>query len=193
MLEELGWSFQAALTSLDSGPIELLAGAPAAAERELRRDYEALHAMGERNYITTVAAFLAEALYRQERYEDADTLAAFSAEVAAADDLGTQILWRGVRAKLSARTGSFDEAARVASQEVELSRRSDSIVGQADALMDLAEVMRIAGRGDDAATATTEALRLYERKGAIVSADLARAFIAGVAGAVPTSEREAAP
>ncbi|MEP6808258.1 MAG: adenylate/guanylate cyclase domain-containing protein, partial [Chloroflexota bacterium] len=87
MLEELGWTFQAALTSIDSGPIEMLAGDPAAAEAELRRDYETLDRLGERNYISTVAAYLGEALYRQGQYQDADTFVAFSAKVAAPDDL----------------------------------------------------------------------------------------------------------
>ena len=49
MLEELGWVFLAALTSLDSGPIEMLAGDPVAAEAELRADYETLDRLGERS------------------------------------------------------------------------------------------------------------------------------------------------
>ena len=71
-LDDLGWRFDAALTSaIASGPVELIAGDLVAAERELRRDYEALSAMGERNYISTTKAFLAEALYRQGRDEEA--------------------------------------------------------------------------------------------------------------------------
>ncbi len=69
ILEELGLRFDASLISIDSGPVELLAGDPVAAEAELRKDYEALDAMGERNYISTIAGLLAEALYRQERFE----------------------------------------------------------------------------------------------------------------------------
>ena len=178
MLEELGWAFQAALTSLDSGPIEMLAGDLIAAEAELRRDYATLDRLGERSFITTVAAYLAEALYRQGRYTDADTFAAFSAKVAAADDLLTQFLWREVRAKLHAREGQFEEAESLGREAVELSRRSDDPVGQANALMDLAEVLRAAGRGRDATGAATEALRLYEAKGNVVSAKLAQAFLA---------------
>src|SRR5207302_3968066 len=53
ILEELGWRMLTALTSIVSGPAELLAGDPAAAEAELRRDYLALEGMGERNYIST--------------------------------------------------------------------------------------------------------------------------------------------
>ena len=65
-LDDLGWRFDAALTSaVASGAVELIAGDAAAAEAELRRDHEVLAAMGERNYISTTAAFLAEALYRQ--------------------------------------------------------------------------------------------------------------------------------
>src|SRR5207249_8804460 len=53
VLEDLGVHVLAASTSLDSGPIEMLAGEPAAAERELRRDHEALTAMGERYLLST--------------------------------------------------------------------------------------------------------------------------------------------
>ena len=51
ILEELGLRFDASTISIDSGLVELLAGDPVAAEAELRKDYEALDAMGERNYI----------------------------------------------------------------------------------------------------------------------------------------------
>jgi tetratricopeptide (TPR) repeat protein len=169
----------------------MLAGDPVAGENELRRDYDTLDRLGERNYITTVAALLAEALYRQGRYDDADTFATFSADVAAGDDLGTQVLWRGVRAKLIARDGRFDDAERLGREAVELSRRSDDPVLQADAVMDVAAVLRTAGRGDDAANAASDALRLYEGKGNVVSAALARALLAGGTNAVPAREPRA--
>ena len=72
VLDELGWRFHAALTSLDSGAVEMLAGDPVAAERELRMDYETLNEMGERDYMPTTAALLAEALYEQGRFDDAE-------------------------------------------------------------------------------------------------------------------------
>ena len=73
-LEEFGWNLFAALTSIDSGSVELLARDPVGAENELRRDFETLDAMGERNYIATTAAYLAFALLLQGKYEEADTL-----------------------------------------------------------------------------------------------------------------------
>ena len=53
--------------------------------------------MGERNYISTTAAFLAEALYRQGRDEEALAMTEQSEEIAAADDVASQCLWRSVR------------------------------------------------------------------------------------------------
>ena len=178
MLEELGWKFLAALGSIVAGPIEMLAGDLAAAEAELRRDYDALDRMGERNFISTIAGYLAEVLYRQERYEESGTFAAFSAEVAAADDLATQVLWRGVSAKLLARQGKLGEAERVARAAVHMMRSADDPIDQANALMDLGEVLRIAGRHDAAARAGAEGLALYEKKGDLVSAAMARRFLA---------------
>ncbi len=182
MLVELGWTFVAALDSIVSGPVEMLAGDPVAAEAELRRDYETLERLGDRNYISTVAGYLAEALYRQGRYDDSGTYAAFSAEVADPDDVATQVLWRGVSAKLLARQGRLDEAERMGRKAVELSRREDDPIDQANALMDLGHVLRAAGKHDEAARAGAEALDLYERKGNLVSAATTRQFLAESVG-----------
>jgi tetratricopeptide (TPR) repeat protein len=173
-LDELGWTFDAAVTSIDSGPVELLAGDPAAAEAELRRDYETLDRQGERNFIATVAALLAEALYRQGRDDEAATLVARSVGVAAPDDVVTQFMWRLVRAKLRAREGAVDDAINLANEAVELTRQSDDLIEQANALMDLAEVLATAGRPVEGDTARGRARELYEQKGDIVSAATAR-------------------
>ena len=90
----------AALTSIDSGSVELMARDPVAAEGELRRDFETLDAMGERNYIATTAAYLAFALLLQGKYDEADRYVTFSEETAAPDDLTSQFLWRQFRARL---------------------------------------------------------------------------------------------
>jgi tetratricopeptide (TPR) repeat protein len=179
MLEELGWTFIAALGSMVSGPIEMLAGDPVAAEAELRRDYETLDRLGDRNYISTVAGYLAEALYLQGRFDESRAFTAFSADVAAPDDLATQVLWRGVSAKLLAQQGRHDEAERAAREAVELTRHADSPIDQANALMDFGGALRMAGKHEEAALAGAEALGLYEQKGNLVQAATARAFLAG--------------
>jgi len=175
-LEELGLRFDAALISIDSGPVELLAGDPVAAEAELRKDYEALDAMGERNYISSIAGLLSEALYRQGRFDDARALAAFCEEVAAPSDVSSQYLWRGVKGKLLARDSDHDEGIRLAMSGVEQTRTSDDIETQGNALLFVAEAQATAGRDDDAAHSAAEARALFEAKGNVVSAARAVRF-----------------
>jgi class 3 adenylate cyclase/tetratricopeptide (TPR) repeat protein len=176
ILEELGLRFDASLISIDSGPVELLAGDPVAAEAELRKDYEALDAMGERNYISSIAGLLAEALYRQGRFEDARAHAAFCEVVAAPSDVSSQYLWRGIKGKLLARDGAHEEGITLATSGVDQTRTSDDIETQGNALMFLAEAQAAAGRDDDAARSATEARTLFEAKGNVVSAARAAGF-----------------
>ena len=133
ILDELGLRFDASLISIDSGPVELLAGDPVAAEAELRKDYDALDAMGERNYISTIAGLLAEALCRQGRFEEALSHVTFCEAIAAPSDVYSQYLWRGIQGKLSARDGAGDEGVELARSGVDESRHSDDIEGQGNA------------------------------------------------------------
>ncbi len=177
MLEELGWTFLAAQTSFDSGPVEMLAGDLAAAESELRRDYATLERMGETNYISTTAALLAEVLYRQGDLEGAEEHTRISEELAAQDDVSSQFRWRGVRAKILASRGNAAEAEKLAREAVAVIQPSDDPNSQGDALIDLAEVLRLSGRPAEAAEAARDALKLFEAKGNTVSAALARATV----------------
>jgi predicted ATPase/class 3 adenylate cyclase len=174
-LDELGWRFDAALTSaIASGPVELIAEDAAAAEAELRRDYEALAAMGERNYISTTAAFLAEALYRQGRDEEALRMTEESEAIAASDDVATQYLWRSVRAKLVARGGRFAEAEALAAEAIRIIGTAQDPDSQGYAAIDQAEVLRLAGRREDAMRAAEAAAALFDRKANSASAGRAR-------------------
>jgi class 3 adenylate cyclase/tetratricopeptide (TPR) repeat protein len=173
-LEELGWKLHAALTSLVSGPLEMSAGNLTAAEEELARDYAALQKMGERNYIATTAACLAEAKYRQGLYGEAEGFSAVSQEVAAPDDVASQALWRCVQGKVLARAGRFEEANGLVREAVGIIDRTDDLNQQGDTRIDLSEVLVLEGRTDDAAQAREDAAVLFERKGNIVSAARAR-------------------
>ena len=172
-LVELGWFFDAALVSLDSGPIEMLAGDPVAAEAELRRDYDALEEMGERNYISTVAARLAEAVYRQDRIEDADALAGVSREIAAEDDVLSQVVWRCVAGKVLARRGRIEDGEATCREAVRLIEVTDDLSTHADARVDLAEVLALAGREPDAGRELERAVELYRSKGNAIAAERA--------------------
>jgi class 3 adenylate cyclase/tetratricopeptide (TPR) repeat protein len=176
ILEELGLRFDASLISIDSGPVELLAGDAVEAEAELRKDYDALDAMGERNYISSIAGLLAEALYRQGRIAESAEQAAFCETIAAPSDVFSQHLWRGVRGKLLAGEGAHDQGVKLAASGVAQTRTSDDIEGQGNALMFLAEAQAAAGRDDDAARSAAEARALFEAKGNVVSAARAAEF-----------------
>ncbi len=170
---------RAALTSINSGPVELLAGDPVAAEAELRRDYDALESLGEKNYISTTAAFLAEALSEQGRDEEADTFTRISQEIAAPDDILTQYLWRCVRGKVLARRGAFEAAEAIVREGLDIIRAAEEPDSQGNALLTLAVVLRAAGREDEALVAAGESAELFDRKGSTVSAARARAFLLG--------------
>ena len=171
--EELGLTLSTAV-SHDASTVEMLAGDPVAAERILRSGYAVLEEMGDTALLSTTAAFLGQALIAQDRHKEAEGLAEISAELAAGDDLITQVLWRGVRARCLAVDGRLDEAERLAREAVTLAETTDFVNQRADALVDLGIVLGRLSRGEDAQATFGEAIRLYEQKGNIVAADRVR-------------------
>ena len=168
ILDDVGTNVLAASTV--SSEIEMLAGDPAAAERDLRRDYDALTELGETYLRSTVAGDLAQAVYVQGRADEALDLAAIAEELAAEDDVISQVFWRSVRAKVLAGRGRGEEALPLVEQAVELIRGTDSPVTLARTLVDLAEVHSLADRPEEAREALAEAAALLERKENVVGA-----------------------
>jgi class 3 adenylate cyclase/tetratricopeptide (TPR) repeat protein len=178
--EDLGMRLMAqAGIALAYGAIGLLAADYAAAGIELRAGLDALEGMGDRGYLSSVAAFLAQALYGEGRLEEADDLARLAQESAAADDLWSQVLSRGTRAKVCASNGKHEEAERYAREAVDLAAPTDALDLHGNALVDLADTLALADRNEEAAACLADALRLYEQKGNAVSAERARARLAG--------------
>jgi hypothetical protein len=132
--------------------------------------------MGEQTYLSTTAAFLARAVLAQGRHDEAERLTQVSEDIASDDDLFTQAMWRGTRAKLLARRGDAD-AERLARESVELWLETDCLNMQADALVDLAETLRLLQRPDESMDVLTEAVRLYESKGNLASATAVEALM----------------
>jgi hypothetical protein len=126
-----------------------------------------------------MAAFFARAVFANGRYDDAERLTEVSAATGSDDDPITQAMWRGTRARVVAVTGgSAREAERLARESVDLSFETDSLNMQADALVDLAETLRLLDRGGETTDSLEEAIELYERKGNVVSATAVRTLIA---------------
>jgi class 3 adenylate cyclase/tetratricopeptide (TPR) repeat protein len=180
--QELGFKLRAAAGTMIDANVELLAGDLAAAERELRWGFDTLEAMGETGFLSTVAAMLAGVTYAQGRYEEAEHLAEISEQATAADDLISHVLWRTVRAKLLARRGEHAEAERLAREAVGRMAQTDELDRHGDTLLDLAEVLRLAGREQEATPVVAEALELYEQKENLVSAGKARELLERIRG-----------
>jgi predicted ATPase/class 3 adenylate cyclase len=175
--EELGLSLNSAV-SHHTAMVELLAGDPAAAERCLRKGFDALEEMGDRALLSTTAAFLGETLLAQDRDDEAEHFARLSADLAVDDDLITHVIWRGVQASILARRGGLAEAERVSRQAVALAERTDFLNHRAEALVVRARVLGQQERPEAAREALGAALGLYEQKGNLVVAAKVRAELA---------------
>jgi tetratricopeptide (TPR) repeat protein len=100
---------------------------------------------------------------------------------AGSDDVLSQILWRGARARLLGRQGEVAAAERLAREAVRLAGTIDYPNVHGDALLDLAAVLRSGGRQPDALAAVERAVQHYERKGNVASAAKARTLLTGSA------------
>jgi class 3 adenylate cyclase/tetratricopeptide (TPR) repeat protein len=172
LLVELGRIYTVALSHHDA-TVEFLAGQPAAAEQRLRTAYERLDELGEKAFAASTASMLAQAVYCQERYDEAEQFCSASREAAAADDLSAQVEWRGVAAKLLARRDRNAEAETLAREAVELVEQTDFLRHHADALLALGDVLALGGEPQQAATAFRAGLELYQQKGDTVMAERA--------------------
>jgi hypothetical protein len=156
---------QAALVSLSSGPVELLADRPDLAEAELRHDYEALDRMGERNFISLTAVLLADAVYRQGRFDEAQVLVDVSSSIVAPDDVAVLILIGTVSGKLAARRGDVDGARALVDDAVRMMAATEDPSGLGDVLLDRADVLYLADAPGEAEATVVDAAAAYRRKG----------------------------
>jgi class 3 adenylate cyclase/tetratricopeptide (TPR) repeat protein len=169
VLAEIGGGVLAASTALDSSAVELLAGDPAAAERDLMRDYELLERMGERYLLPTMAGVLAQALIAQGRHDEAAAMCDRAEAAALADDVESHVVVRSVRAELDLLAGRGPEAAAAIAAASELLRGADAPNIQADVAVVSARVA--AARGDTAAAQSdlARAAALYGDKGNVMA------------------------
>jgi len=185
-LTERGGGIELAIaTGMESVNVELLAGDPAAAAELGAAGCRLFEALGDKSIFSSAAGMLGQALYALDRLEEADAWAGRAAEIGASDDLLTQHLWRRVRAKVLARRSEHAEAERLALEAVAISEMTDQLVVQGDVYADLAEVLSLAGRPQEAASALRQALERYERKGNLVSTQRAQTRLIELAHGTP--------
>jgi class 3 adenylate cyclase/tetratricopeptide (TPR) repeat protein len=164
--------------SQSASQLELLAGDPVTAARYAEEGCKLLEEVGEQGYLSGSCCCLGQALYALDRLEEAEASARRGSELGDSDDVSTQTMSRQVQAKVLARRGQHGEAETLAREAVALADSTDSPVGQGDALSDLAEVLELAGRCEEAAAVLHEALERYERKEAVAPARRVRERLA---------------
>jgi tetratricopeptide (TPR) repeat protein len=121
---------------------------------------------------------LADVLYAQGRYEEAEETSRQAEETTQTGDVASEVLWRVVRAKALARRGDLETAERLAREAVDRARPSDDIRTLADTLVALAEVLAIGGREVEARPYLDEAFALYEQKEVAPATERVRALLA---------------
>jgi tetratricopeptide (TPR) repeat protein len=175
-LNELGLVLIEAWGSYAAGWVEMLAGDAAAAEGLLQPSYETLEELGATGSLQVVGSYLAQAICMQGRFAEAERLA-LAVEQLFPTSVAEVALARCARAKASAALGRLEEGERLAREAVALTDQTEFLVDRADARMDLAEVLLLASRPNEAVEVLQDALRLHEQKENLVSAERARALL----------------
>jgi tetratricopeptide (TPR) repeat protein len=149
--------------------VELLAGAIAAAERELRAALEFARETWERDPLSQTAARLASVLRTQGRSDEAASFALLSEQAAPSESVAARALSLAAKARSISDGGDHQAAERLARKAVRLVPQ-ELLNLRADVLVELAEVLHAGGQGQGATEAVKEAASLYERKGNTMSA-----------------------
>jgi ATP/maltotriose-dependent transcriptional regulator MalT len=148
ILEELGATLDLITMTFFTGPLELSAGEPAAAVRELRSACDALEERGEKGWLSTLSGMLSWGLCDEGRLEEAATAASRGREVATSDDHNAHAFWRSAEARVLARRGKHEEAQRLAREAVARIDRTDELDNRAVIRTALAEVLESRGPSD---------------------------------------------
>jgi len=169
---ELGKHLWAAGEAMNEAEVELDAANPARAAEVALQGVTDLERLGERGWLSTVAGWAAEALYRLGRDDEAWRLTETADEAGAADDVITRMLVLQVRAKILARRGEHAEAEQLARAAVAWGEPTDALAHKAHSYRDLAGVLGAAGKREEALSALDKAAELYAEKGHSVGVDV---------------------
>jgi tetratricopeptide (TPR) repeat protein len=161
-----------------AGEVELLAGEPGRAEAILSESCAALRGAGDAIWLATNTASLAEAVYRQGRFEEALELSASAVATAPPGHLTSLSQANRVYALALAAVGRVDEATSVIDELLEMLSDTDVLTERGEAAAAAAEVLHRAGRTSEAHVRGEEALRLFEEKGNVVASDRIRVRLA---------------
>jgi tetratricopeptide (TPR) repeat protein len=154
--------------------VRLLAGQPERAEATLRGGADTLAEMSDGSLMATTSAMLAQALYAQGRADEAQVFCRMAAGAGGEEDIVTEVIWRGVEAKILARRDRFGEAEALAREAAALAEPTDLLCHRGDAMLDLGEVLHLCGRDAESDDAVRAGIALHEAKGNVAAVARAR-------------------
>jgi tetratricopeptide (TPR) repeat protein len=181
MLRDLGEGVRAAASAIHLATVELHGGDLASAEYELRRELDFLESKGEEYHLSSMSTLLAQVVRDLGRDDEALALLAKAEELSSPDDVESQALWRSVRAPIVARSGDHRQAEELARTAIELLKDSECPGTRADVMSELANVLWLNGRREEAITANEAAVELYRAKGNVYSATRRESWAEGCA------------
>jgi class 3 adenylate cyclase/tetratricopeptide (TPR) repeat protein len=161
---DLGWELNALSFSGDA-LLDYWAGDAQPAADRLRIICRELTAAGEKGYLSTVATRLAQCLIDLGETEEAEGALRTAAETGAPDDVVTQVPLKAARARLLARSGALPDAESMALEAV---REAEAVeIGELipTAHLALGDVLRLAGRLDEAAAEWRAMIAFEEARG----------------------------
>jgi class 3 adenylate cyclase/tetratricopeptide (TPR) repeat protein len=180
LYRQFGNELLRAASNMSRASSELRAGSLDAAEAAARQGIDELERLGGTGFLSTTVGLLAETLYRQGRYDEAEELAGRTAELAMADDFDPLFRWRAVRARVLAQRGEFLEAEKLAREGVDIVEETDWHLHRGDAFTALGEVLELAGRRDEARAVYEQAIEAFELKGSLPDLEATRQRIAAL-------------
>jgi class 3 adenylate cyclase/tetratricopeptide (TPR) repeat protein len=151
--------------SVSQSEIERRAGDVDAQVRVLREAHELLASLGDRFFFATTTIWLANALLDQDGdMADIETLCAIGRERTIVGDLANVIGLGWAEARILALQGRLEAAENVARRTLVRVDETDHFLMRARSRVVLAEILERTGRSDEASSAGSEALSIYEAK-----------------------------
>jgi class 3 adenylate cyclase len=173
-------------TGMVEADLELAAGQPAAAAAVLRESYDFMKPTAETGYIATIVDYRAMAALDLGREDEALAFADEVERIAQPEDFEPHVRQGCVRARVLARRGDHDAAAKTIQAAVGRAEETDYLTVRAYAAISLAEVERLAGRADGERNALEAALRICGRKGDLLTAKRVREQLAELSNVAST-------
>jgi predicted ATPase len=142
-----------------------------------------------RRYSSMITSLHAQTLYELGRLDEALRMADETAQLAHRDDVEPQARYRAVRAKILAQRHRVRDAAPLSDEAVARARQTSKSALLAEMLLAKPEVSRLAGATAEATACLSEALKIYQQRGAVPLGDRVRATLANRQGPIRARPR----